>query len=108
MSAASPAPVRGGPTAHARARARARINRIDTVGDAVLYGLCILALIVAAGVFADILYQVVHGASQSISRFGLGFLVSTKWEPNFFKFGAGVFLYGTFVTSAMALALAGP
>jgi phosphate transport system permease protein len=80
----------------------------DRVGDGVLYGLCILASLLAVLAIGAIAYQVIHGASPSISRFGVGFLTHSTWEPNFGIFGAGAFLYGTAVTSFIALLLALP
>ncbi len=53
-------------------------------------------------------YQVVHGASPAISKFGLGFLTSTTWQPNFGVFGAGSLLFGTAVSSLFALLLGAP
>jgi phosphate transport system permease protein len=81
---------------------------IDRAGDRALYGLCLLAALLAVLTIAAIAYQVINGASPSISRFGLGFLVHTDWRPNFEVFGGAVFLYGTAVTSIFALALAVP
>jgi phosphate transport system permease protein len=63
---------------------------------------------VAAATLGAITYQLIHGASMSISRFGLGFVWHTEWAPNFKIFGAGTALFGTVVCSAMALALAAP
>jgi phosphate transport system permease protein len=80
----------------------------DRFGDAALYGLCALAALLAMLTIAAIAYQVLHGASASISRFGLGFLVHTSWKPNFGVFGGATFLYGTAVSSIVALALAVP
>lgn len=45
---------------------------------------------------------------QVIARFGLGFLFGTTWDPVFEDFGALPFVYGTLVTSAIALILAVP
>jgi phosphate transport system permease protein len=56
----------------------------------------------------EIAYQVIHGASPSISRFGLGFLWHSEWQANFGRFGAATALYGTAVSSVMALVLAAP
>ena len=53
-------------------------------------------------------YQVVHGASPAISKFGLGFLTHTTWQPNFGVYGAGSVLFGTLVSSLVALAIGGP
>ena len=55
-----------------------------------------------------IAYKVVAGAEPSISHFGIGFLGRNVWTPNFDIYGAAAFLYGTAVTSVMALALAMP
>jgi phosphate transport system permease protein len=58
----------------------------------------------------EIAYQVIIGASPAISRFGLSFVGHTVWKPNppFSDFGAGTMLFGTIVSSALALALAAP
>ena len=42
------------------------------------------------------------------STFGLGFLTGTTWDANHDVYGAGTLLYGTAVTSLMALLIAGP
>jgi phosphate transport system permease protein len=87
---------------------RPRVRSADRVGDGVLYGLCLLASLLAVVAIGAIAYQVIHGASASISRFGLGFLTHTTWQPNFGVFGAGAFLYGTAITSFATLLLAVP
>jgi phosphate transport system permease protein len=51
---------------------------------------------------------VISGASPALSRYGLGFLGHTTWAPNFKLFGAATLIYGTLVSSLMALALAAP
>jgi phosphate transport system permease protein len=79
-----------------------------TRGDRVLYGLCALAGLLVAFVLAEVLYQIIHRASPSISHYGLGFLVHSAWAPNFSIFGASAALYGTVVTSLMALVIATP
>jgi phosphate transport system permease protein len=78
------------------------------VGDAVLYGLCLAASLLAAATLGVIAYQVINGASAAISAYGLGFLGHTAWKPNFGVFGAATLLYGSAVSSVMALALALP
>jgi phosphate transport system permease protein len=91
------------------ANARSHRRRpADRVGDGALYGLCVLAALLAVLVIGAIAHQVIHGASPAISRFGPGFLVHTTWKPNFGVFGAGAFLYGTAVTSLVTLLLSVP
>jgi phosphate transport system permease protein len=67
-----------------------------------------LAALLAVLLIGAIVYQVTNGASASVSRFGLGFLTHSAWQPNFGIFGAASFLYGTAVTSVAALLLAVP
>jgi phosphate transport system permease protein len=74
----------------------------------VLYGLCALASLVGVAVIAAISYQLISGASLAMSQFGLGFLTTSEWKPNFNVFGAASLLYGTLVTSLGALVLAVP
>ncbi len=57
---------------------------------------------------AAIAYQLTSGASQAMTRFGLGFLTHSEWKPNFNVFGAASLLYGTAATSLGALVLAVP
>src|SRR5580693_461387 len=88
--------------------ARPGTRRSDRLGDGLLRGVCMLAALLAVLAIVAISYQVIHGASPSISRFGLGFLGHTTWQPNFGVFGAGTFIYGTAVTSLIAMLLSVP
>ena len=81
---------------------------MDRFGDAALYGFCVLAALLAAATLLAIGYQIVHGASPAISKFGLGFVFETKWLPSFGVFGAGTLLFGTLVSSFFALFLGAP
>jgi phosphate transport system permease protein len=111
MSTVSPAlPVGPAPSdGHsALARRRRRRKQADRFGDGLLYGVCAFAALLGVTVLLLVAYQVVHGAEPAISKFGLGFLYHTTWQPNFHIFGAGSLLFGTAVTSAMALLLGAP
>jgi phosphate transport system permease protein len=83
-------------------------KRLDRIGDRALYGVCLAAALLGAAVIGLIGYQVVHGAGPAISKFGLGFLTHTTWQPNFGIFGAGSLLFGTVVSSFFALAVGAP
>lgn len=78
------------------------------VGDTMLRWACWLAAAATALTLGDIAYQVAHGAGAAVSRFGVAFLVHTTWQPNFEAFGAAPFIFGTAVTSVVALSLAVP
>ena len=87
---------------------RSSVRSADRIGNGVLYGLCMLAALLAVVAIGAIAYQVIDGASASVSQFGLGFFVHSAWKPNFGIFGAATFVYGTAVTSLAALLLAVP
>jgi phosphate transport system permease protein len=55
-----------------------------------------------------IAWKVFDGSSLAFSDFGLGFLVHSVWDPVHNEFGALSFIYGTAVTSFIALLLAAP
>jgi phosphate transport system permease protein len=80
----------------------------DRIGDGILYGLCAFASVLAVVVLLAIAYKVVDGASPAISKFGLSFITDTTWQPNRDIFGAGTVVYGTLVSSGMALLIAAP
>jgi phosphate transport system permease protein len=90
------------------ARLPARPSAESSVGDAVLYGLCVLSALLAFATLVEVAYQVGTGAGPSISRFGIGFLGHSQWAPNFGRFGAAEMLFGTAVTALIAMALATP
>jgi phosphate transport system permease protein len=96
------------PVRAAHGRSARRRKRADQVGDGLLYGLCLAAALLAVATIVLIGYQVVHGASPAISKYGVGFLTDTAWQPNFGEFGAGSLIFGTAVTSFFALLLGAP
>jgi phosphate transport system permease protein len=78
------------------------------VGDRILFALCALAGLIVVLTLLDVAYQLVTNSRVSISRFGLGFLFHTRWAPNFSVDYAGSMVFGTLVTSLIALVLAAP
>jgi phosphate transport system permease protein len=93
-----------------RATVRTRRQTTDRIGDGALRALCVLAAVLAVVAIVAIVYQVIHRASPAVSHFGAGFITRSIWQPNFGEgtFGAGAFLYGTAVTSLIAMVLAVP
>jgi phosphate transport system permease protein len=73
-----------------------------------MLSLCGLAGLACAVVLIVIVVEIISGAGQSINHFGLGFLTSQSWAPNFGQFGAATALFGTAVSSAIALLVATP
>jgi phosphate transport system permease protein len=57
---------------------------------------------------AAILASLVIGSQPTLQKFGLGFLWSADWDPVQERFGALVPIFGTLVTSAIAMLIAVP
>jgi phosphate transport system permease protein len=83
-------------------RTRARLGDRLFRGTTALFGAATIALLVA------ILAILWNQAWPAFRRFGLGFLVGRHWDPVHQTFGALPFVFGTVVTSAIALLLAVP
>jgi phosphate transport system permease protein len=64
-----------------------------------------IAVIVLAGLLA---WHLFSSSAASRGKFGWEFLISRTWDPVAGDFGAAAFLYGTLVTSAIALLVAVP
>jgi phosphate transport system permease protein len=80
----------------------------DRIGDRVLYGVTAAAALFAVALVAGITWEVIDGAWPAIDQFGLGFIVDRVWNPVTGQFGALDFIYGTALTSAVAVLIAGP
>jgi phosphate transport system permease protein len=59
-------------------------------------------------IFAGVMIALVAGAIPAFRAFGLNFLISSDWDPTANKFGALPSIYGTLVTSVLAMLVAVP
>lgn len=59
-------------------------------------------------ILVGFIIQLTLSSHLSIKKFGLPFLYTTTWDPVFEKFGALPFIFGTLVTSLVALLMAIP
>jgi len=70
-----------------------------------------LVTMMALGVVALIFIigrELAHGSQPALRRFGWRFLTGAEWDPVSEQFGALPFIFGTVVSSAIALAIAVP
>ena len=88
-----------------KARFRTRNNTFadGTFRSAVIA--CALAVLVVVGLIA---YELVTESHLSLQKFGLKFLTQSIWDPNIDDFGVLPFIYGTAVSSLVALIIAVP
>ena len=80
----------------------------DRLGDLAVYGLTLTGALASVALLAAIVYKVFDLAHRSIARYGIAFLVHRTWDPVKGVFGALPFIYGTAVSSAIAIVLAAP
>lgn len=75
-----------------------RLFRTLTAACAALLLLLIVGLLV----------ELIRGSSLSLQRFGLGFLTSQEWNPVLGRYGAASSIFGTLVSTILALVIAVP
>jgi phosphate transport system permease protein len=80
----------------------------DRFGDVALHGLTLVAAVGAVVLLAAIVWKVIDLAWPAIEEYGLGFITGTSWDPVKVEFGALPFIYGTAVSSFIALVIATP
>lgn len=84
------------------------VKLTDRIGEPLLRILTALAGLLTVVLLIWIAETVFDQASPSISQFGLGFVGSQTWDSHHNVFGAADFIYGTVVSSFIALIIATP
>src|SRR2546426_7600253 len=88
--------------------AQARMARPSRFGDksyqwlTLAMAMAVVVLIILTG------WQLWRGSSLAIKKFGFHFLTTSTWDPVADQFGALPFIYGTLVSSLIALVIAVP
>src|SRR5262249_18994532 len=90
--------------AFSRARALGRLRLIDVV----FYGATRVAAIGVLLLLGGVIVSLISGSLPALREFGLGFLVEERWNPVTERFGALAPIYGTLVTSFIAMLIAVP
>ncbi len=76
--------------------------------DAILFYFLRLVALIVIGILIYIIYILTTSAAPSIAKNGLSFIIKTEWNPVENNFGALAFIFGTLVTSFLALLIAAP
>jgi phosphate transport system permease protein len=87
---------------------RAKVLRRLQLGDAVYRNLTRTAAITVLAILGGIIISLVDGSWLALRTFGLNFLLVDTWNPVTEKFGAIAPIYGTLVTSTIAMLIAVP
>ena len=85
----------------ARLRGGTHVDRIYD-GVVTFFALCVPLLLLL------LIFAVARAGWPAFQRFGFGFLWSSEWDPVKLKFGVAPAIYGTIVSSIIALVLATP
>jgi phosphate transport system permease protein len=78
------------------------------LGDVLFKGVAAAAAVGVTALLAFLTYKIFNLAWPAMKEFGLSFIWTQAWNPNSNVYGALVFIYGTLVTSFIALLLATP
>ncbi len=87
---------------------RRRLSPTGNPGDAVFRGLMLCAALAILVIVGAMIVALASKSALSIHQFGFGFLISREWNPVKRDFGALPFIYGTVVSSAIALLVSVP
>ena len=87
-----------------RADALSRLRTVDII-FAGLTRACAVAVLVLLG---GVIVSLINGSLPALRTFGLGFLVTQTWNPVDDVYGAAAAIYGTLVTSVIAMLIAVP
>jgi phosphate transport system permease protein len=87
---------------------RARMLNRLRLGDKAFRLTTRIAALAVLGLLGGVIVSLIGGAVPALSEFGLGFLVDQSWNPVTERFGALAPIYGTIVTSLIAMLFAVP
>src|SRR5216110_90561 len=77
-------------------------------GDRIFKGLTAVMALSVPVLIALIAFELGKGSHLSIAKFGWRFLASSEWDPVNENYGALPFIFGTVVSSLLALLMAVP
>ena len=87
-----------------RSRILGRLRLSDTAFRHLTRAAAVLVLLILSGVIVAL----IEGSLPALQAFGFGFLINESWNPVTERFGAFAAIYGTVVTSFIAMLIAVP
>ena len=100
--------LQGGTMSVAEQVDRAKVLQRLRLGDAAFRHLTRAAAVTVLVILGGIIVSLIHGSWPALRTFGFSFLTQTSWNPVTEKFGALAPIYGTVVTSFIAMLIAVP
>jgi len=87
---------------------RVKTLRRFRLGDLTFKSITQISAITVLALLAGVMLALLHGSLPAWRTFGLEFLITEKWNPVTEKFGALAPIYGTIVTSTIAMLIGVP
>ena len=84
-------------------RSAAQRQRAGSIGDAIFRALTFFFALLVLLILGGVIVALVEGAIPALRTFGFSFVFTEVWNPVTEKFGALAPIYGTLVTSAIAM-----
>ena len=82
--------------------------KTGTLGDKIFRTILVIAATSILVIVAAMIYMMVMNSLPTLNKFGLGFLTGSEWQPASSIYGALPFIYGTIVSSIIALIISVP
>jgi phosphate transport system permease protein len=98
----------GGDVAASARHIRVKAARRAGAGDLRFRAFALGAAVAVTLIFAGVLFSLLAGAMPAFKAFGLSFITTEAWNPTEERFGALASIYGTLVTSVIAMFIAVP
>src|SRR5712692_7154336 len=87
---------------------RRLLSPTGNTGDAIFRALMFAAALLLLLIVGAMILALASHSTLSIREFGFGFLTNREWNPIKNQFGALAFIYGTVVSSLIALLISVP
>ena len=100
--------LQGMPMTETPAAYRQKVLGRLRLNDRLFFWLTRAAALTVLGILGAVIVALMIGAWPALKEFGFGFLVTESWNPVTEKFGAIAPVYGTLVTSLIAMLIAVP
>ena len=100
--------LRGGLMEATQSPSRAKVLGRLRLGDKTFHLLTRAAALAVLGILGGVIFSLAVGAWPALQAFGFNFLIEERWNPVTERFGALAPIYGTLITSFIAMLIAVP
>jgi phosphate transport system permease protein len=92
----------------AHSHLREKVLKRFNLGDRAFHAITKASALAVLALLGGVIISLIYGSAPALREFGFEFFTSQSWNPVTEKFGAAPAIYGTLVTSFLALLIAAP